>query len=362
MPEHTAVRPPPPRDLAAAVAGALVLTAIAVIGLSWAKWLPYTAKIDLLGSTGAWDGSSLLEVGGSSPSLRGAWDFATAYTGAVWRALVVSLLVAAAIDALVSKRWLVRLLGRGGHWRQAGTGGVLSLPSMMCTCCAAPITVTLRRAGAPVAAVVGNWLGNPLLNPAVVVFLLLVAPWEWAATRVVVGVAVVLLAARLTAAVAGRRTPTGAATRATDPEPVDEGAAPRPAELPRRFVLSLWRISRVLVPEYFLVVLLVGAFSGWLARFTEVTGTAGLVALVVAAVVGTLLVIPTGGEIPVLLGLAALGASTGLLGVLLLTLPALSLPSMVMVARTLSVRATAVAAGTVAGGGLVAAGLLTALG
>lgn len=97
----------------------------------------------------------------------------------MWRALLVSLLVAAAIDARLSRRWLVRLLSQGGRWRQAGTGAALSLPSMMCTCCTAPLTVTLRRAGAPFAAGVGHWLGNPLLNPAVLVFLFLVAPWQW---------------------------------------------------------------------------------------------------------------------------------------------------------------------------------------
>lgn len=344
------------RDAATVVAGALALAAILVLGLSWAKWLPYAGKIDLLGDTRQWDGSSLLATAGDSPSLTGAWDFLVGYTTAVWKALVVSLLVAAALDALVSRQWLARLLSRGGTWRQAGTGAALSLPSMMCTCCTAPITVTLRRAGAPVAAVVSHWLGNPLLNPAVLVFLFLVAPWQWGAARLAVGVLVVLGAALLAARVSRRRT----GTEVTLPE--DLGPAPRLAELPGRFVASLWRIGRVLVPEYALVVLLVGGFSGWLARFTEVTGNGGLVALVAAAVVGTLLVVPTGGEIPVMMGLAALGASAGVLGVLLITLPALSLPSMVMVARALSVRVTALAGAVVAGGGLAAAGLLTALG
>jgi len=345
------------RDLAAIVTGALVLTAIVVIGLSWVKWMPYAAKIDLLGSTRVWEGSSLLATAGDSPSLQGAWDFAVGYTTLVWRALLVGLLIAAAIDGLVSRRWLARLLSQGGSWRQAGTGAALSLPSMMCTCCTAPITVTLRKAGAPIAAVVGHWLGNPLLNPAVVVFLLLVAPWQWGVTRVVVGVVVVLAASLLTAEVSRRRE----AAPAPTPMPDEDEAAPRLGELPGRFLGSLWRISRVLVPEYLVVVLLVGGFSGWLARFTELTGTSGLVALVVAAVVGTLLVIPTGGEIPVMLGLSALGASAGLLGVLLITLPALSLPSMVMVARALSVRVTVVAALAVAGGGIAAAGMLSAL-
>jgi len=347
----------PRRDPVVIATGALALTLLVVVGLSWAKWVPYVGKIDLLADSRQWDGSSLLASSGESPSIAGAWHFLVGYTSAVWKAVVASLLIAAALDALVSRQWLARLLSHGGRWRQAGAGAALSLPSMMCTCCTAPITVTLRRAGAPLTAVVGHWLGNPLLNPAVLVFLFLVAPWQWGVTRLVVGLAVVIAASLLADEVSRRR-----ATADTGPVAIDDAPPPRLAELPGRFVASLWRIGRVLVPEYALVVLLVGGFSGWLARFTELTGTGGLVALLVGAAVGTLLVVPTGGEIPVMMGLAALGASAGILGVLLITLPALSLPSMVMVAKALSLRVTAVAALVVVGGGLVAATMLTTLG
>jgi uncharacterized membrane protein YraQ (UPF0718 family) len=52
----------------------------------------------------------------------------------------------------------------------------------------------------------------------------------------------------------------------------------------------------------------------------------GLLIVVLAAIVGTLVVIPTAGEIPILQGLALLGASSGTLGALLITLPAVSAP------------------------------------
>ncbi|HLR85756.1 MAG TPA: permease [Nocardioidaceae bacterium] len=351
---------PSQRSLVVIVVGALVVFAIAATGLAWAKWFPYASKVGTLHLTREWDGASMLTSSDGAPSLTAAWDFAAAYTKAVWRALLVSLLIAAALDALVSRRWLVRLLSRGSTWGQAGTGAVLSLPSMMCTCCTAPITVTLRRSGAPTAAVVSHWLGNPLLNPAVLVFLFLVAPWQWGVARLAVGIVVVITAAVITGEIARRRA--GASpTQVMTPRAATDEPTPALSELPGRFLRSLWRISRVLVPEYAIVVLIVGGFSGWLARFTEITGTGGVAALVLAAVVGTLLVIPTGGEIPVLIGLSAVGASSGLLGVLLITLPALSVPSMVMVARALSVRVTMAAAITVAGGGLLAAGVLTTM-
>jgi uncharacterized membrane protein YraQ (UPF0718 family) len=127
------------------------------------------------------------------------------------------------------------------------------------------------------------------------------------------------------------------------------------------YLRSLFRLAVVLIPEYAVVVLIVGGLSGWASQFDGVTERLGLMGVLVAASAGALLVLPTGGEIPVLLGLSALGAGSGLLGALLITLPALSLPSLVMVARALSPRVAAVSAAAVVAGGLVAGGLLTAL-
>jgi len=83
--------------------------------------------------------------------------------------------------------------------------------------------------------------------------------------------------------------------------------------------------------------------------------------LLLVGVVGALLVIPTGGEIPVVAGLSAAGASLGVAGVLLITLPALSIPSLVMVARSFGTRTTMSVIAWVIAGGLLSAALLTAL-
>ncbi len=338
-----------------AVVGMAVLALVLAVGLAWAKWLPYTTKAAGLFGTHQWEGASVLDAGGTSPSVAGAWAFALTYGKSIWKALVVSLLVAAGVDALLPRRRLRAVLGRGGLWRQAGAGGLMSLPSMMCTCCTAPITVSMRRAGVPLPAAAAYWLGNPLLNPAVLVFLFLVGPWQWGVIRLAVGLVVVLGAAILAGTLQRR---SGAEQMSSDVVLPDEDVpAERVTALPGRFLRSLVRLGAVLVPEYAAVVLLIGGFSGWLSQFAVLDQRLGVLAVVVAAVVGVLLVVPTGGEIPVLLALSAAGAGLGTLGVLLVTLPALSLPSMVMVARSVSVRLTAVLAGSVAVGGL-AAGLL----
>lgn len=344
--------------------GVLVVLVLLVAGLLWAKWLPYSDKVRALADSRTWSGSAIFSTAGdpgASPTLSGAWEFWRAYFLAVWKAAVVALVVAAALEALVPRRWLVRLLSRRTSLRQGAMAGLLAIPSMMCTCCTAPVTVGLRRRGVPLTASMAYWLANPLLNPAVVVFLALTLPWPYAVVRVVVGA---LLVVGGSALVAGWLARSRAAPETWGPA-ADAAAAPEEAvhwgQLPGRFVRALLRYLLVLVPEYVVVVLLAGLLSGWLSDFAGLDEAAGPIALLVVGIVGAALVIPTGGEVPVVVGLVAAGASLGVAGVLLITLPALSLPSIVMVGRALTWRATAALAGLVVVGGLLAGGLLAVL-
>jgi uncharacterized membrane protein YraQ (UPF0718 family) len=328
--------------------------------LWWAKWAPYTDRVGELSGSRTWSGTSLLEAAGveqgSAPSLTAGLAFTQAYALAVWQAVVAGLVLAAGVQALVPRAWLLQVLSRRRPSSSALVGGLLATPSMMCTCCAAPVASALRRSGAPTAGVVAYWLGNPLLNPAVVVFLALVAPWEWAATRVAVGVLLVVGGAALVARLAGDRVDPAAVTAIA--EVTHGGPEGGPA---RRFATTLVRTALLVVPEYLLVVLLIGSFSGWLFPLGESAASWGALAAVAAVVLGTLLVIPTAGEIPLAQGLALAGLGGAVAGALLVTLPAVSLPSMVMVSRALTWRVVGLTAAVVAAGGLLAAGLLPAL-
>src|SRR3954447_4958234 len=357
-----AERPTEPPTRRIAVAGVLLALVVAVAVLLWAKWIPYQAKVAGLRQSHSWAGTSILTVGdvrpGDGPSWHAATTFFTTYLQAIWKALVAALLISAAVQAFVPRTWLLGLLNRPGRLRSAAVGGLVSTPSMMCTCCTAPVAATLRRDGVSPSAALAYWLGNPLLNPAVIVFLALVAPWQWTVTRVAVGALVVVggsaLVARFT-------------TRPEIPvEQVTGDAQVAPADwfgtAPGRFGRTLGRLLVTLVPEYLVVVLAVGAFRGWLFPLGDGAVHGGVLVVLVAAVVGTLLVLPTGGEIPVLQGLALAGMSLGGLGALLLTLPAVSLPGIAMVGRAFGWRTTWATAAVVAAGGVVAAALLTALG
>ncbi|OSC27393.1 permease [Mycobacterium vulneris] len=341
--------------------GVLVASAVFVTGLLWAKWMPYVSKAVSAGRTHHWSGRNILTVGsvhaGDSPSWHAAATFFHAYWSSIWPALLVALLISASVQALLPRSWLPRALNRCHPISSALAGGAAGMPSMMCTCCAAPVAVTLRRNGVTSPAAVAYWLGNPLLNPAVIVFLSFVAPWQWALTRVVVGVATVLAVAASVALV----------TRADgSPPPVTAAIESPGAREPagRRFGRALLGLCVFLLPEYAILVLLVGACRGWLLTLAQPVHHGllqGLVMVVLAAIVGTLLVIPTAGEIPVLQSLALLGASSGMLGAFLITLPAVSIPGAAMVARSFGWKAIAASTGVVMAAGLLGAIMLSLL-
>lgn len=342
----------------------LVALAVTVVGLAWAKWLPYGARATGIAHSGRYPGHSMLTAGAGQPPLERAWTFTWAYSQAVWPALLVALIISACVDVLVPRRWLLRALGRRSPLGGSLAGGLAALPAMMCTCCSAPLAVTMRRAGVPTAAALAFWLGNPVLNPAVLVFLALLAPWPWLVARVACGLLLVVGVSALLGHLSSRRRSGGApglpapAARSVNEALVADDAPATTAELAPRLLRSFARLAVVLVPEYVLVVFLVGLIG---PPLSHLLGAGGALAVLVAASVGALLVLPTAGEVPILLGLAAAGASAGVLGALLLALPALSLPSTVMVGRAMGWRVTAATGAATVGVAVVAGGMLAAL-
>jgi uncharacterized membrane protein YraQ (UPF0718 family) len=350
--------------LALGVAGVLVLTVVFILGLAWAKWIPYAQKAHHLGSTHTWSGGAIFADSGKPgalPAFSGARHFAWTYFQEVWKGFLAALVIAAVFDALVPRAWLIRVMNRRTRLGQAMAGGAAALPSLMCTCCTSPLAVGLRKRGVGTTASLAYWVGNPVLNPAVLVFLFLVAPWQFGVVRLVVGIAVVVCGTMLVTRLFEPKLPQGELPLPPElrsPEPPDPV---RLREFPLRFARSLLRLAVILIPAYVVVIFVLGYLSGWLSDFSGLDARLGIVAVLICAVVGTLLVIPTGGEIPVVLALTAAGVGAGTAGALLITLPALSVPSMVMVGRALSWRVTVAMACVVAIAGLAGGFLLWAL-
>ncbi|HVT66616.1 MAG TPA: permease [Trebonia sp.] len=343
------------------IAGVLVLAVVFAAGLAWAKWIPYGQKAGKLSGTHSWSGGTMFADSGKPgalPTFSGAWHFTWIYFQEVWKGFLVALLIAAVFDALVPRSWLLTVLNRRTRLGQAVAGGAAALPSLMCTCCTSPLAVGLRKRGATSTASLAYWVGNPLLNPAVLVFLFLVAPWQFGVVRILVGAVVVVGGSVLVTSLFGGSAPDADVPlppelrSAGDPDPVRLG------QFPVRFARSLLRLAVVLIPLYLVVLYITAFFSGWLSDFAGLDARLGIVAVLVCALIGTLLVIPTGGEIPVILALTAVGVGAGTAGALLITLPALSVPSMVMVGRALTWRVTLGMAAVVATAGLLAGLLL----
>jgi len=292
----------------------LIFIVVVIAGLTWVKWVPYT---DRLLSGNLFFGSSLL--------LPAPLDFAFRYFQSVWLAVALGLVLAASIEALLPRAWLQRLLGR--RKRSAALGGVLSLPCMLCSCCAAPVAASVRRSGATVGASLAFWVGNPMLNPAVLAFLALAIDWRYAALRAVAGALLVFALCPLVGAMVGD---TDAAILRRPPQ--DQAPA-------RTWLGAMARYARTLLPEYVVLVLAVGFLRAWFVPVVPNGLGNDSLALSTAAVAGTLFVIPTAAEIPIVQGLRALGLGAGPAAALIVTLPALSLPSVAMLWRVLPWRA-----------------------
>ena len=122
------------------------------------------------------------------------------------------------------------------------------------------------------------------------------------------------------------------------------------------------RLAIRLIPEYLVLVFALGMTRAWFfPAMTPDIGHAAWLTPVLAAA-GTLFVIPTAGEVPIIQVLQQFGLGSAGAAALLITLPAVSLPSLAMLARSLPIRAiVALGVGTFVFG-LIAAGASVALG
>lgn len=327
-----------------------------IAGLAYVKWLPYYAKsLTVLAHHTV--GTSIVTGSGATPPAFGwqaAWQFALAYYNAIWEAFLLALIVGAAVQVLVPRRWIADALGRAGS-RSIALGTVLSLGGMMCTCCTAPIVVGLRNQRASSGASIAILLANPVLNPAVLIFILAVLGWQFAVLRLAVGALLVLGTALIVQRYGSAREMDEVVERsALDTSDPTTGGA-----LLLAWLRALWNEARTMVPGYVVIVLLLGAARAWL--FTPHLTLAGgsILTAVILAIVGTLFVIPTGGEVPIVQTLMGAGLGAGSAAVLLIALPAISLPSLYMVRSAFSRRALAMTAAGVAAAALVAGAVAT---
>ncbi len=330
---------------------------VAVAGLFYVKWAPYYHRAFVAASNHAIGSSILMGTATSAPppSFDAALGYAMAYGKAIWQAMVLGLLLGSGVQALLPPQWIIKLLGKSGFGSVAA-GGLLSIPGMMCTCCAAPVVAGLRARSAAPGAAIAFWLGNTVLNPATLVFMGFVLGWNWTALRLVLGLLLVFgLGYFLNR---GMTEAERATTQSLAQEQLNQVDSDNAFV---RWMKILGQMAIRLIPEYLVLVLILGAVRAYLFPHIGPEISNQLIWIVVFAIAGTLFVIPTAGEVPIIQAMLSLGMGAGPAGALLMTLPPVSVPSLAMLVRSFKPRlliivtATVVAFGIVAG--LLAAGL-----
>ncbi len=342
----------------AAVWGIAVFVLLVAAGLYYVKWNPYYHRAFTAAHMRS-IGTSIVSGTAAAPPAVGwpaAWSYTVAYFKAVWQAIILGLLIGAGVQVLVPRTWMSRLVGQSG-FASTAIAGLAAVPSMMCTCCAAPAAVGLARSGASRGATLAYWLGNPLLNPATMIFMGFVLGWNWVVLRIVVGAALALGVAHWASVLVTKK------AHPADPGPpmiAPQMEFDRPSFM--RWIGAVWELSRCLIPEYVVIVMALGAARAWLFPAMNPAIGHSLWWMGVFAIGGMLFVIPTAAEIPIVQALMALGLGSGGAAVLLTTLPAAGLPALLMLRRGVPARALVVVSLAVVALGLISGGAAEALG
>ena len=338
----------------------MTFLAVVILGLFYVKWFPYYQRVFFAAAHHS-IGASILTGSAATPpapSLHAALDYARTYGKAIWKALVLGLLVGSAIEVLIPSRSIARALG-ATRFRSIATAGLLAVPGMMCTCCAAPVVAGLRARRAAPGAAIAFWIGNPMLNPATLVFMGFVLGWQWSLLRIAFGLLMVFGIGHLV----NRLGNTMSAAPAAAPAPDDAGSADRgTGNLLVQWGKAALRMTIRLVPEYAVLVVLLGAARAWLFPHLDHGIGNDLTWILAFAAAGSLFVIPTAGEVPIVQAMLLLGVGAGPAAALLVTLPAISAPSMAMLARSFPGRVLALVAASVFALGVLASFAALALG
>jgi uncharacterized membrane protein YraQ (UPF0718 family) len=331
--------------------GMFTMALVVVAGLYIVKWNPYFYKAISAASSHS-IGESIVsgtQAAPPEPSLGAALSYAGDYFVAVWKALVLGLLIGSGVQALLPREWLTKALGRVG-FESTTIAAALAVPSMMCTCCAAPVAVGLRKCRASAGAAAAYLVGNPMLNPATVVFMGFVLGWQWSALRVAVALLLVFGVAYLADRVTPREVDVTRTPEVAGAEGLEASEEGNPFV---RWAKILGKMSLLLLPEYAVVVLALGAARAFIFPHIDPAVGNGLLLAVWLAIGGTLFVIPTAAEIPIVQGLMSAGLGPLGVGVLLTTLPAISVPSLLMAKRGLPTGVLLMVGGSVALVGLL---------
>jgi uncharacterized membrane protein YraQ (UPF0718 family) len=326
---------------------AVLFLIIAAAGLWYVKWNPYYSKSILAANTHS-IGTSILGTKADLPAAT--WSSASAYAvtyfNAVWKAALLGILLGSLLQVLLPTNWLIKVLGKTSFGSTA-VAGLASIPGMMCTCCAAPMAVGLRKKNVSIGASLAFWLGNPALNPATLIFMTFVLSWKFTLLRLVFGVILTFGVSYLANRLAPEEKPVDIDNLIENAEREASGS------FASRWMKSIGSMILYIVPTYVLSVLLMGAIKVWLFPYIGVAAANSIITVIGFAIAGMLFVIPTAAEIPIIQTFMSFGLGGGPAAALLITLPSVSLPSLIIVARSFPKKVLFFVAGSVVVLGIV---------
>ncbi len=114
------------------VFGGLFFAVVLLLGLYIVKWQPYYHKT-LLAAARHTIGNSIITGTAATPpaaSWSAAAGYMKSYLAAVWQAWLLGILAGAAVQTLIPRDWVVRLLGRN-NWESTLVACLAATPSMM---------------------------------------------------------------------------------------------------------------------------------------------------------------------------------------------------------------------------------------
>lgn len=273
----------------------------------------------------------------SSSVWAGALTKTISYFLVVWPALLFGILIGGAVRAFVSTRWIAGLFGKG-RVRPQLVAGLAGAPLMLCSCCVAPVFTSVYERSARLAPSIALMLAAPSLNPAALALTFMLFGGRVGAIRLLLSAAGVLIIGLLAESFIKARQPACA---------VEDEATTRVRSLIGAFLGSCLRVALQTLP------LILGGvvISMLVARLLPASGLgsemAGVIAIMLVALIAVPLAMPTFFEIPLALLVVTAGMPLGAGVAILIAGPATNLPSLFTVARSTGWKVPALVAASV---------------
>jgi uncharacterized membrane protein YraQ (UPF0718 family) len=278
----------------------------------------------------------LIQTGSSSVWL-GALGSTVSYFLVVWPALLFGILISGAVRAFISPRWIAGLFGKGSVRPQL-VAGLAGAPLMLCSCCVAPVFTSVYERSSRLAPSLAFMLAAPSLNPAALLLTFMLFGAKVGAIRLLLSGAGVFIIGLL-------------AERFIKVKPpvceIEDYPRTRKGSVVTAFLRSCFKVAIQTLPLILGGVVISMLVARWLPASGLGSRTAGVIAIMLIALIAVPLAMPTFFEIPLALVVVAAGMPAGAAVAVLIAGPATNLPSLFTIARSTGWKVSALVAAAI---------------